>query len=893
MATIFVSPGVYTKEQDFSVFASRIGTTRLGIVGKTLKGPAFEAIKVTSSDEFYLRFGGTHPDYPSSYVANSFLSQANDLTISRVLGSGGFTNSPAWLIVADSVSLYTGTTETSGATFSASDTTGTTTYTITFEELAGVAGYVSAGTPSGGAITVNYSAATMYMASTALTIDSNWISYGVSVTGGDNVSDIENGVVTFTTAMAETKEKYSGATLAVLRSKKDDSGTAVFDEETDIQISSVGSNALSNFTITASTGPLTAYTNGITVSMDETKDNYIAKVFGRNPKQVGNMLSLYVEEVYPHFVREAVARGEMGTIESSLVFKNDDSYTDYTSDYQNSETPYVVSQVIGGQVYELFKFHTISDGDSSAEEIKISIANIDTVNYTFDVYVRKFNDTDATASTTALEKFSNVTLDETKSNFIGKIIGTENEEYPLKSMFIKVEMAESYPDNIVPAGFKGYEIKGNSSSAVGKSPDIYYKTTYLSGDSVFKTYLGISELGYTSLTQSNVTSRNSVKTIEKDLFKYHGASTEDKTTIKGFHLENTADSDYYVLGEKASLTAYTKANYDNITDKTQLKFTLVPYGGFDGFNKYANYSETYEEFDSETTNIAQFKSAIDILSNTEDVDINLLVTPGVNFYNNEEIVKYALDMAEDRADTLYIIDSPRITTSTAKGTPEEVINYLESTGIDSNYATTFWPWVQIEDAISGKYTYQSPTFLAVKAIALTDNVAAPWYAPAGFNRGLAGNSVKRADIKLKKTERDTLYGGRVNPIATIVQQGVVILGQKTMQIDQTALDRISVRRLLLQVRRLVAAASQTLLFEPNDQTLRDQFLSRVEPILLNIQNQRGLYSFKIIMDDTNNNNDTLDRSTLVGKIQLKPTKAMEFLDLTFQVLPQGANFEDF
>ena len=156
-----------------------------------------------------------------------------------------------------------------------------------------------------------------------------------------------------------------------------------------------------------------------------------------------------------------------------------------------------------------------------------------------------------------------------------------------------------------------------------------------------------------------------------------------------------------------------------------------------------------------------------------------------------------------------------------------------------------------------------------------------------------GDSVRRADIKLSQNNRDTLYDGRINPVATFVQQGVVIYGQKTLQVRQSALDRINVRRLLLQIRRVVAATSQTLLFEQNDQTLRDQFLAKVEPLLLQIQNQRGLTGFRVIMDESNNPPEVVDRNTLVGKIQLKPTRTAEFIDLTFQVLPTGARFEDF
>lgn len=153
----------------------------------------------------------------------------------------------------------------------------------------------------------------------------------------------------------------------------------------------------------------------------------------------------------------------------------------------------------------------------------------------------------------------------------------------------------------------------------------------------------------------------------------------------------------------------------------------------------------------------------------------------------------------------------------------------------------------------------------------------------------------KADVKLTRDDRDNLYDVSINPINTTISEGVTIQGQKTLQIKQSALDRINVRRLLLQVRRLIAAASQTLLFEPNDQTVRDQFLAKVEPLLLQIQNQRGLAAFRVVVDDFNAGavQTDQDRSTLTGKIQIKPTPALEFIDLTFQVLPTGANFEDF
>jgi len=791
MATTFLSPGVYTREQDFTAFAARVGITKLGLVGKLQKGPAFEPIKIISTDDFALRFGSTQPSLPASYVAYNFLNQSNELTVTRILGGDGFTNSPAWVICAG---------------------TGST---------------------------------------------------------------------------------LSGSSLAVIRSRRNQiDGSFYLDQESDIKIGNI-STPLASFTLSATTGPLTAYTNsGITVSLDETREDYIVKQLTKNPKVIDGKLPFYVETIYPHFLREAVSRGEISDLKTNVVYSVNPVYTDYADGYTNATTPWIVSRVIGNLPVRLFRFQTISDGDASNTEIKISIQNIDIVNYTFDVLVRRYDDTDATATSTALERWSNLSLDATQVNFVGRVIGTTNEQYPRKSMFITVDMAESIPVNTVPAGFEGFTVRSSGVSGT-TNPNLYYKNVYFSGDTVFKTYLGVSELGYTSLTQTQISFKNAVKTLESDLFQYYGGVTSGTTQIKGFHMENTADSNFYISGDKNSLTGYTNAA-GTLIDKNKLKFTVVPTGGFDGWDKYATYTENFEEFEaSKISNIQSFKNGIDTFANAETTDINLFVTPGVDFSNNYEIISYALDMVEFRADSLYVFDSPRLTSDDVKGSPEELISALESSGIDSSYACTYWPWIQYNDTNVNIYTYQAPTLMAVESMAFTDNVAQPWFAPAGLNRGTANSSIVKADIKLTKGNRDTLYEGRVNPIATFIQEGVVIWGQKTIQQRQSALDRINVRRLLLQVQRLIAAASRTLVFEQNDQVLRDQFLSRVEPILLQIQNQRGLTAFKVVMDDTNNNNDTLDRNTLVGKIQLKPTPTAEYIDLTFQVLPQGANFSEF
>lgn len=902
MATIFVSPGVFTREQDFTVFASRIGITRLGVVGKTLKGPAFEPIKIRSTDEFLLRFGGTNTNYPLPYVANSFLSQSNELTVVRVLGSEGFENSPAWLIVADNSNTYSGETfgdlSYSSLTFSiGAQSVNTNTWSFISSADTSMADGTISATTIGSDTYVSFSGDSISTSDWVDAINATSFSgFGITVEGDTAIDIISSAGTTSWTLSANTLEhkgSKSGSTLAILRSKRNQLDNSwYFDQESDVTIGNI-STTLGSFTLSATTGPLTAQTNsGYTVSLDETREDYIVKILGKNPEIIDGTPNLYVERIYPHFTREADSRSDIAGLKSSLVYTDEEAYKDFENEYTNATTPWVVSRVIGGDVKNLFKFQTISDGDASNKEIKISIANIDINNYTFDVIVRRFDDTDATASSTALERWSNVSLREEDTNYIAKVIGTTDESFPRKSNFITVDMATTFPSNTVPAGFRGYSLRETGISG-STAPDLYYKTDYFSGDSTFKTYLGISELGYTNFTTSQVSTKNAIKSIESDLFAYDGAVSTDKKTIKGFHLENTADPTMFISGNEDSLTGYTNAA-GTLIDRNKLKFTLVPTGGFDGWDKYRTYNELYDEFtDVYTSNVNSFKNALNEIANPEVVDINILATPGVDYSNNETIVKYALDIVEERTDTIYVIDSPRLTTGSIKGTPEEVVSRLESIGIDSNYAATYWPWIQIEDPNSGKYTYQAPTMMAVQSYALTDNVAAPWFAPAGLNRGLAGPQIIRADVRLTNNQRDTLYQGRVNPVATFVQQGVVLWGQKTLQTRQSSLDRINIRRLLLQVRRLVSAASLTLLFEQNDQTLRDQFLAKVEPILLQIQNQRGLTAFKVIMDDSNNTSDTIDRNMLVGKIQLKPTRTAEFVSLSFQVLPTGANFESF
>ena len=286
---------------------------------------------------------------------------------------------------------------------------------------------------------------------------------------------------------------------------------------------------------------------------------------------------------------------------------------------------------------------------------------------------------------------------------------------------------------------------------------------------------------------------------------------------------------------------------------------------------------------------------IKTFANPEAVNINVFASPGIDYVNNSDLVEATIDMIEnERADSLYIATTPdynMFVASTTEGDnliyPQEAVDNLEQTGIDSNYTATYYPWVLTRDSVNNTQIYIPATAEVTRNLALTDNIAFPWFAAAGYTRGIV-NSIK-ARKKLTQEDRDVLYVGRLNPIATFADVGTVIWGNKTLQVRESALDRINVRRLLLQARKLISAVSVRLLFDQNDEQVRQDFLNAVNPILDAIRRDRGLYDFRVtVSSDT----EDLDRNQLVGKIYIKPTRSLEFIDITFFITPTGASFED-
>lgn len=280
--------------------------------------------------------------------------------------------------------------------------------------------------------------------------------------------------------------------------------------------------------------------------------------------------------------------------------------------------------------------------------------------------------------------------------------------------------------------------------------------------------------------------------------------------------------------------------------------------------------------------VAAYTKAINILSNKDEYVFNIVAAPGVLVSGPSAAAGLALtSLAESRTDCVAVVDTVNY--------GEVIANVKTSAeGVDSSYAATYWPWLQVRSA-TGKNVFVPASTIIPSIFVLTDRISAPWFAPAGLIRGgLPG--VIQTERKLTVANRDALYTSNVNPIATLPGQGIVVLGQKTLQSRASALDRVNVRRLLIEIKKFVSDVSAGLLFEQNTIATRNRFLAAVNPFLESVTQRQGLFAYRVVMDDTNNTADVIDRNQLVGQIFIQPTKTAEFIILDFTVEPTGATF---
>jgi len=778
MAERIVSPGVFTREKDLSFLPAGIAEIGGALIGQTIKGPAFVPTRVESFNEFQQKFGGLTEDSYLPYTAQSYLQDASNATVVRVLGASGYTANVVALVVS------------------------------------GAAGQRVAA-----------------------------VLHPTTTTNGGT---------------------YAGSSIS--------------------PVVASGLNTASLFLLNL-TGSLVTGTN-TTSSLNPSSENYFTKAYGYAPK------SSKVAYTYMNFSTfQSASFAASNTSSISFVTAS----VDLTNEYSHASTPYIKSQKVGGVATNLFKVHTLSHGTATNYEFKIGIRDIKPASEvpgseygTFTLQVRRVDTSkipysifgqgiqDADTRPNIVEEFTGLNLDPNSPNYIARVIGdqsitvdangklTVNGDYPNNSAHIRVEMEADVTNgaidpSLVPFGF-GALVNPLNSSYTLPSPS-YVVSQSLGGVTNTKVFFGY-DFDFTTTDNLN--------------FLLPLGST---TTVG-------SDFDLATCNSASSTVSLTTSDID-------YKKFIVPFqGGFDGWepnrviytgtNIVAGNTQGLDCSSATATGTVALRKAINAISNPDEFDINMVVLPGILHRLHSSVTTFAKDMCEDRQDCFYVMDAGAYNDSNTT-----VVNAL--TSFDSNYVATYHPWVKILDTDKNKPVWVPPSVVLPGVIAFNDSVAAEWYAPAGLNRG-GLTDVIEVKSRLTHAERDTLYEGRVNPIATFPGQGATVFGQKTLQAKPSALDRINVRRLLIAVKKYIASSTRYLVFEQNTAATRNRFLSIVNPYLESIQQRNGLFAFRVVMDETNNTPDVIDRNILVGEIYLQPTKTAEFIVLDFNILPTGAAF---
>lgn len=797
MAQRFISPGVFTQENDLSFLPQGIAQIGGAFIGPTVKGPAFVPTIVESQDDFLRRFGTPIPEYYVGNAVQEYLKDAARATVVRVLGLTGYAaseSSPAVLMIMS------------------------------------------------GSVTKSIAAAIFPAANTLDVTPLSLVSASVSGTITSFSLELNNGQV-----------------------------------------------------VTSLTGS----------SIDTTSPNYFAHALGSTPTtpQAGYVLLNFVRDLNTILSASGDLTASHYSVAMSFGTPAQLGLTFSGSTfgvYSPATTPSIQSQNVGGARHNLFTVSTFSDGNAANNDIKVSIsdikpasANADDQHGTFALLVRAIGDTDSRIN--ILEQFDNLSLDPTSPDYIARRIGDQHftvdangnltleGEFASNSKYIYVTMTdgiENIPDTCLPAGFERPRSTLNSTYA-----------TFLPTASFVLTRFEVPVGAGTTESVENVR-------------RYYGWDYEDNVDLA---LLNPLPSGAALVGTAFSLESVTDWNGLTGTDSHSIaadfasgtvgasgvrKFTVPFQGGFDGLNPSrvlatgaditATNTQGFNLQLSTSPGSLAYQQAIDIISNDEAFDINLVVLPGVLYSLHPFVATLAINMCEDRGDCFYIMDAAEMTDNV-----DTAVNVVS--GLDTNYAGTYHPWVKILDDASNRLIWVPPSVVMPGVYAFNDKVAAEWFAPAGLNRGGITSAIQVRQ-QLRRADRDTLYDGRVNPIASFPGEGIVAFGQKTLQVKSSALDRINVRRLMIAVKKFIASTARFLVFEQNVESTRQRFLNIVNPFLASVQERSGLYAFKVIMDDSNNTPDLIDRNILVGQLFLQPTRTAEFISLEFNILPTGATF---
>lgn len=632
------------------------------------------------------------------------------------------------------------------------------------------------------------------------------------------------------------------------------------------------------------------------VSLLPTSANYIGKALGESSKANttnGALAYRYCTfDNYMSYVSTTTTPLVALTTGSNLSLSGSDVFS-------NASTPWIQSQLVNGVAFDLFKIHTQAQGQDINSAYKISILNVKRAGETtgttygsFTLLVRTADDTDRAPN--VIETYSNLNLDPTSPNYIARVIGDKfatymsaykkivwSGDYKNTSKTIYVEVADdvktkAYSPDLVPYGF-----------AALSEPVV---CPVVNGCQVtFPTASMITEQKYNSAYNSKIYFG----------FNFDFNATDNENYLMPIDLQATTGSnaafklDTYFCDVASSGVACSMSS--SAAPLTARKFSVPFQGGFDGFNPSLSRKMGDDIIAANTMGLdcsstaapgyVAYKRAIDLLSNSDQYDINMLLTPGIINQYHSSIVSYAVDMCASRGDCFYIFDTTQLKSYATADATTQAENY------DTNYAATYYPWVRIFDSENNNYVWVPASVAVAGAISYNDRYAYEYFAPAGLTRGSL-TTVSDVFNHLSQPERDELYEGKVNPIASFPNEGIVVWGQKTLQTATSALDRVSVRRLLINLKKFIASSTKYLVFEGNSTATRTKFLNIVNPYMEAVQQKAGLYAFKVVMDETNNTSDVIDRLLLYGQIFIQPMKFAEFIVIDFNIMPTGATFPE-
>ena len=678
-----------------------------------------------------------------------------------------------------------------------------------------------------------------------------------------------------------------------------------------------GSNGAGDLSLCALAATESAYTsqtltvNGTdvdstdyTISFNTSSANYIDEVISSDPLVQKSGTATVAVYLYKNFKYHQSSYGwGTGTAadhSGSISIGGIGDFTD--ASYANASTPYIQSQLINNARYNLFKVNTRSHGSNVNNKYKIAILNVKKAGTVagsdygqFSLQVRQTGmDDNGLTTDNVVEQFDGLNFDPKSTNFFARRIGdryvtiastgklTYNGDWNNRSKYIYLSDFAAISDGSIPkvlvpmghasiqaplndANMPAWPFKVTQSNAQGEfDSNVLYGHDYGNADA--EQYLCPTN-GFTGGTNTSMSL--------EDMNGHDDASVLG--TTEGLHYASATSS--------ISLTT---------SHLKQRKFIVPFQGGYNGDNPAnpkltgasieSSNTQGFDISSATATGAVAYKKAINAVSNPDEFDINMLITPGIIHDLHPKITNHAIAKCEERGDAFYVFDCGKQGGDIASAT-------AAVSSLDTNYAATYYPWVKIVDRNTALPVWVPPSVVLPGVIAFTDQVAHEWFAPAGLNRG-GLTTVLEAQTRLTHDERDELYEARVNPIASFPGQGVVVWGQKTLQGRPSALDRVNVRRLLIKLKKFIASSSRYLVFEQNTTATRNRFLNIVNPFLESVQSNSGLSAFRVVMDDTNNTADVVDRNQLVGQIFIQPTRTAEFIVLDFVVQPTGASFPE-